>query len=570
MTDFTQENRLLRLATPLGADVLLPVALRGHEQLSCLFTFELELAAELGTRIPFDRILGQSVSLELRHTGESHRFFNGIVVAFGTCGRTLTFARYHATLAPKLWLLTKTRRSRVFQNLSTPDILRRVLEGYDVSFKLSVKYLKRTYCVQYQESDFAFISRLMEEDGITYRFLHTDSGHTMVLSDAVTAYPRIAADRDVILGNGPGRSRTAWQLCAWRATQCLSTRRFTVRDHSFHLPNDPLEATLECLQEVRVGRAAHRLIGAAKSEKPEVYEYPGGYAKWHDRPVSHDGTADTELGGLFEDRDRLLRLRVEAEEGAAMRIEGGGNCAPFTPGTIFELAEAGESSGQYLLTRVDHVARNGGWGSGETDVEQYENQFTCQTADICYRPERSTTRPIIPGVQTATVVGPSNANMFCDGYGRVKVQFPWDREGRHDAGSSCWLRVAQIWAGDGWGAFFWPRIGHEVVVAFENGDPDCPMIIGSVYNAANMPPYTMPARQDLGGIRSASSSGSAHQHFNSVVFNDEKGSEHLSIHSERNLSLNSECDKMIRAGRHKGERVPNSSILAVGSLPGAG
>jgi type VI secretion system secreted protein VgrG len=569
MTEFTQDNRLLRLTTPLGADMLLPVSLRGHEQLSCLFAFELELAAELGTRMPLDRLLGQAVSLALRQGGEASRYFNGIVVSFGACGRSLSFAQYRATVAPKIWLLTKTCRSRVFQDLSTPDILRRVLDGFDVAFKLSGKYLKRTYCVQYQETDFAFISRLMEEDGITYSFDHTAHGHTMVLSDAVTAYPRIAEDRGVTLGTAAGRARAEWQLADWRPTQRLCSGRYTLRDHSFHMPGDPLEATLDCLQEAKLGRTRYKLRGA-RVESPEVFEYPGGYAKRHDRPANHDGAAGTVLDGLFEDRDRLLRMRVEAEECAAMRIEGQGNCGAFTPGTIFELGEAGDASGHYLLTRVDHQARNGGWGSGEADVDHYENQFACQSAELCFRPARSTPRPSIPGVQTATVVGPSGTPMFCDGYGRVKVQFAWDREGKNDAHSSCWLRVAQIWAGDGWGAFFWPRIGHEVVVAFENGDPDCPLILGSVYNAANMPPYAMPSRQLWGGIRSASSSGSAHQHFNSVVFNDEKGSEHLSIHSERNLSLNSECDKMIRAGRHKGERVPNSSIFAVGTLPGAG
>jgi hypothetical protein len=178
---------------------------------------------------------------------------------------------------------------------------------------------------------------------------------------------------------------------------------------------------------------------------------------------------------------------------------------------------------------------------------------------------------VIAGIQTATVVGPSGEEIFCDKYGRVKVQFHWDREGKKDANSSCWLRVAQVWAGKGWGAFFWPRIGHEVVVVFEEGDPDQPLIIGSAYNAQNMPWFGLPANKQLGGFKSASERGTIRKNFNGLVFNDEKGQEHLSIHSERNLSLNSESDKMIHAGRHKGERVAIANVLTIGKLiPGGG
>jgi uncharacterized Zn-binding protein involved in type VI secretion len=201
----------------------------------------------------------------------------------------------------------------------------------------------------------------------------------------------------------------------------------------------------------------------------------------------------------------------------------------------------------------------------------YANNFTCIPVALPYRPQRLTRKPVIPGVQTATVVGPRGEEIFCDKYGRVKVQVHWDREGKKDANGSCWLRVAQVWAGKGWGAFFWPRIGHEVVVVFEEGNPDQPLIIGSVYNSENMPWFSLPVNKQLAGIKSASERGTAHKNYNGIVFNDEKGKEHLSIHSEHNLSLNSENDKMIHAGRHKGERVAIASALTVGKLiPGGG
>jgi type VI secretion system secreted protein VgrG len=179
-----------------------------------------------------------------------------------------------------------------------------------------------------------------------------------------------------------------------------------------------------------------------------------------------------------------------------------------------------------------------------------------------------TPRPAIAGMQTATVVGPAGEEIFVDKYGRVKVQFHWDREGKLNADSSCWLRVAQVWAGKGWGAFFWPRIGHEVVVIFEEGDPDQPLVIGSVYNAENMAPFKLPLRKKLGGIKSASVSGTSKENFNGIVFFDEKGHEHTSIHSERHMTLHAEFDTRTKVGRHRGERIPGASLLTVGRIPG--
>jgi type VI secretion system secreted protein VgrG len=198
----------------------------------------------------------------------------------------------------------------------------------------------------------------------------------------------------------------------------------------------------------------------------------------------------------------------------------------------------------------------------------YSNKFTCIPDALRYRPQRITPKPVISGMQTAVVVGPSGEEIFVDKYGRVKVQFHWDREGKMNADSSCWLRVAQVWAGKGWGAFFWPRIGHEVVVHFEEGDPDQPIITGSVYNSDNMPPFKLPLRKKTGGIKSASFTGSSKENFNGIVFFDEKGHEHTSIHSERHMTLNAEFDTRTKVGRHKGERVPGASLLTVGRIPG--
>ncbi|MBV8416708.1 MAG: type VI secretion system tip protein VgrG, partial [Verrucomicrobia bacterium] len=208
--------------------------------------------------------------------------------------------------------------------------------------------------------------------------------------------------------------------------------------------------------------------------------------------------------------------------------------------------------------------------SSQAEAFNYGNNFSCIPVALPYRPQRLTRKPVIAGIQTATVVGPQGEELFCDKYGRVKVQFHWDREGKMDANSSCWLRVAQVWAGKGWGAFFWPRIGHEVVVVFEEGDPDQPLIIGSVYNAQNMPPFVLPKSKKIGGFKSASVRGNAHKNFNGIIFVDTKDHEHLAIHSERHMVFNAEYDKEFWAGRNHGERVPGARTITVGGIPGGG
>ena len=244
------------------------------------------------------------------------------------------------------------------------------------------------------------------------------------------------------------------------------------------------------------------------------------------------------------------------------------DCGHFTAGHEFNLERHFDANDKYLLTRVEHNASQGDYRSDQTEAFSYENRFSYMPDSLLYRPQQTTPKPVIAGLQTAVVTGTPGEEILVDQYGRVKVQFHWDREGKMNAGSSCWLRVAQVWAGPGWGGFFWPRVGHEVVVVFEEGDPDKPMIVGSVYNANNMPPFTLPLRKKLGGIKSASLSGSSKENFNGIVFFDEKGHEHTSIHSERHMTLHAEFDTRMKVGRRRGERIPGASMLTVGRTPG--
>jgi len=565
MPKYVQMDRPLSVDTPLGKDVLLLTDFRGHEGISQLFSFQLELLAERGTDIRFDKILGESVTVELRMANGSTRYFNGLVKRFSQGVRDETFVKFRAEVVPKPWLLTKKVRSRVFQHLSVPDILRQVFAGLNVKYQISGTYQPRDYCVQYRESDFAFASRLMEEEGIYYFFQHSSGNDQMVVTDL--ANPTVEGQSSIIYEElFHGGTREDMRITNWEKSQELRSGEYTLWDHCFELPGNNLEATRKTADSVTVGTVTHKL-SVGGNDQLEIYDFPGGYAQRFDGVDSNGSPRPADLKLIFEDRDRTVRVRMEQEDAACLEIQGVGDCGNFSAGFKFTLERHFDADGQYLLTQVGHEARMSGYRSEETQAFHYENHFTCIPAGLRYRPQRLTPRPKIAGMQTATVVGPTGSEVFVDKYGRVKVQFHWDREGKKNAGSSCWLRVAQAWAGKGWGAFFWPRIGHEVVVTFEEGDPDQPLIIGSVYNAENMPPYELPKKRQLTGFKSASYRGKPFENFNGVIFNDDQGHEHLALHSERSMSFNTEYDKMHHAGRHSGDRVSSAKVSTCGNLP---
>jgi type VI secretion system secreted protein VgrG len=573
MPSYSQAGRSLRITTPLGEDVLLLVGFRGASSISQLFRFELDLLAEVNTNIKFEDILGHSVTVELHLANDETCYFNGILKRFSQGLSDDIFTTYHAEVVPKPWLLTKTVQSRIFQNMSVPDILNRVLTGCDFTLELSGEYYPRNYCVQYRESDFDFASRLMEDEGIYYFFQHTESAHKMVVSDAPTTHPELPLQSTIIFEQVHSGVQQDMRVRTWEKAQELRSAKYTVRDYCFEMPTGNLQETNPTVDQVKVGAVTHKLNLAGN--QVEIYEYPGGYAKRYDAVDSSGSAYAQGLTQMVDDRSRIVRVRMEEEECAALEITGGGDCGNFAPGYTFKLQGHPNGDGEYLLTRVEHNARQSGYRTGEKDEFSYDNRFVCIPTGLTYRPPRVTPKPVIEGVQTATVTGPpgqssSGQSPFVDQYGRIKVHFHWDRQGQMNSNSSCWLRVGQIWAGNQWGAFFWPRAGQEVIVAFEDGDPDRPIVVGSVYNAANMPPYALPANSALGGIRSASVGGNSGQNFNGVVFNDTLGKEHLSLHSENNMSLNAEKDKQFHGGGNKGERIYGYSVHTVGAGSGSG
>ena len=569
MPEYTQAERPLAITTPLGKDVLLLTAIRGREAVSHLFSFQVELLAELTSEIAFDQLLGKNATVEMRLEDGTTRYFNGIVKQLSQGSRDQTFVRFRAEIVPQLWLLGKRVRNRIFQHLGIPDILRQVFAGLNVNYELTATYYPRDYCVQYRESDFDFASRLMEDEGIYYFFKHSDGSHQMIVTDVPARHPTVEGQSSVIYEEMTGDVREEMRISAWEKTQELRSGQYTMWDHCFEMPTNHFEAKTKPVDSIPVGQVTHKLqVGG--NDQLEIYEAPGGYAQRFDGIDRQGSPRAADLQHIFADRDRTVKIRMDEEQARSLQIKAESDCGNFSAGYQFTLQKHFDADGAYLLTAVEHEARQSGYRSGEPPAFHYQNRFECIPAALNYRPQRETRKPLIAGNQTATVVGPQGQEIFCDKYGRIKVQFHWDREGKKDGDSSCWVRVGQVWAGKRWGAFFWPRVGHEVVVAFEEGDPDQPIVIGNVYNAENMPPLPLPAANMFAGVKSASFRGKAGENYNSVVFVDQKGQEHLALHSERHMILNAEYDIDTRTGRHRTERVSGTRMFTCGSVPGTG
>ena len=535
MPNYTQVNRPLAVATPLGDDVMLLVGLSGHEAISSLFTFHLDLLAENDADIAFDKVLGERVLVSLRLSNDKPRYFNGICNRISQGHRDQDFTYYRMEVVPQLWFLTRRAQSRIFQHISVPDILKKVLAGIDVSFELRGTFQPRDFCVQYRETDFNFVSRLMEEEGIYYFFKHTADGHQMVLANTPQSHPDMPEMNKLIYEEIAGGVRDEMRIHRWEKVQELRSGKYTLWDHCFELPHKHLEAEEPILPNVQVGKVQHKLQ-VGNNDKLEIYDYPGAYAQRFDGIDKGGGEQSGELQKIFEDNKRVVKIRMQQEALPSVVIQAAGNCRNLVSGHKFTLERHFNANGQYVLTGVSHSARlTGDYRSGDSSFD-YENNFTCIPLAVPYRPLMTTPRPVVQGTQTAVVVGPPGEEIFVDKYGRVKVQFHWDRESKANADSSCWVRVAQNMAGIRWGSAFWPRIGHEVVVDFLEGDPDQPIIVGSVYNASEMPPYKLPDEKTKTVIfKSNSSKGGGG--YNEFRVEDKKGKEQIFINAERNKDI---------------------------------
>jgi type VI secretion system secreted protein VgrG len=565
MATYQQVLSPLAVATPLGPDDLLLVGFSGHEAISHLFSFQLDLVAENQKTIAFDKVLGQNITVRLAVTDDEERFFNGMCNRFSQGSRDDTFTSYRMEIVPQFWLLTRRAQSRIFQRMSVPDILKKVLEGLDVTYEIQGTFEKRDYCVQYRETDFNFASRLMEEEGIYYFFKHTNGSHKLVLANTPQSHPDLPGNSTIIYEELGGGNRADQRIFGWEKVQELRSGKVTLWDHCFELPHKHLEADKTILDTVSAGEVTHKLkVGG--NDKLELYDYPGEYAQRFDGIDRGGGEQPAEIQKIYTDNKRTVGLRMEEEALPSLVIQADSNVREVVTGYKFTLDRHFNADGDYVITSASHTASASDYRSNGSGGFEYSNHFTCIPFALPYRPARTTPKPFVQGTQTAVVVGPKGEEIFTDKYGRVKVQFHWDRQGKYDADSSCWVRVAQQWAGKRWGSSFWPRIGQEVIVAFQEGDPDQPIIVGNVYNADQQPPYLgssqhpspdskHPNDNKLTGVKSNSTTGGVG--FNEWRFDDTKGKEQVFIHAERNMDTRVKNDSM--------ERVIGNRHLIVGS-----
>ena len=550
------------MKTPLGKDFLLLKKLSGSEAISSLFQFNLEMISEQRTSLQFDKILGQPITVEIDLTGGNKRYINGIANRFARGARGIDYTSYSMEVVPKLWLLTRKRQSRIFQHVSVPNILKEVFEGLEVAFEIQGKFEQRDYCVQYRESDFEFVSRLMEEEGIYYYFKHTADNHKMVVANTPQSHETMPVDDKLIYEEVFGGTRAEERITGWNKTQELRSGKVTLRDHCFELPHKHLEAEKLVLESVKIGTISQKLkVGG--NDKLEIYDYPGAYAQRFDG--IEIGGAEKQLGvdKIFEDNKRTADIRMEQETVAGIEIQAESDYMGIVAGHKFTLNRHFTDDGMYVVTSVHiHCAQEYVPGSDSPPFEA-SNEFTCIPFELPFRPLQVTPQPIIHGTQTAVVVGPLGEEIFTDKYSRVKVQFHWDRDGKYDMESSCWIRVATYWAGGNWGGIHIPRIGQEVVVAFEEGDPDRPIVVGSVFNLQLMPPYELPANKTQSGIRTRTVKGGKKDN-NEIRFEDKQGTEHIFIHAQKDLEMRVENDRTELNERDYGCTVNRDRVDKVG------
>lgn len=503
---YTQDGRPLRIDTPLGKDKLLLHAVHGAEEVSTPFHFSLECYSD-DRGLSADALIGKGVTMVIVDGVGVEHYTHGLVRRFVQQGTAQQLVAYSAEIVPWFWFLSLNQDSRIFQKLTALEILAQVFDkspGANYRISCSKSYPKRDYCVQYRESAFHFASRLMEEEGIFYFFEHAKGSHSMVLADSPSAAKSCGKARYTA-------TRESWQdagvVVAFDAEVAVQTGKVTLRDYDYLKPAVTLEE--------KTG-----------GNPWEHYDYPGGFIE-------------------KSDGDRLARVRLESAESLQRVVRGSSTCPQFHSGFKWTLEEhyRKDLNADYLLLGVRTDVQAGDYTSWDEGGFAYRNEFVAIPATAPYHPPRITLRSRVEGSQTAVVVGKAGEEIWVDKYGRVKIQFHWDREGKKDENSSCWVRVASTWAGKSWGAIQLPRIGEEVIVDFLEGNPDQPIITGRVYNADRMQPYKLPDHQTQSGLLTRSSKGGGAANASELRFEDKKGSEEVFLHAEKDFNIEVENNR---------------------------
>ncbi|TFW33901.1 type VI secretion system Vgr family protein [Massilia horti] len=528
-------SRILEINTPLGAENTLLTAMTGTESLGVLPEYRLTLVSKRGNLTAAD-LLGKNVTAGVELPGRQEmRYFNGYITHFSEAGTsaatwfegTPVAHQYELTMHPWLWFLTRRANFRIFQNKTVPQIVQEVCGEYpfaQLELKLSGTYAVWEYCCQYRESDFNFVLRLLEQEGIYFSFKHENGKHTMVLFDdngrhtPRDGYAEIAYDVD-----GTGYEQRE-HITMWSASRSVQPGRYTLNDFDFKKPDVSLISTL--------GKALpHDMSGF------ELFDFPGEYE-------------------TVSEGSRYAQVRLEEMHARHEVFMAAGSVRGIESGCKFKLANHPDESfnREYLITTARFTIINNQASSSGGAGGQFHCTFEALDLRTQFRPPRVTPRPAVQGPQTAIVVGPPGEEIHVDEHGRVKLQFQWDRYNQADDKSSCWVRVSQPWSGKGWGALFLPRVGHEVIVQFIDGDPDHPIVVGRVHNGQSIPPWSMKDQKTRSGFRTRTEKGGA-SNFNELSFDDKKGAEEIYLHAERN--------HVLRVKNNRVEEIGNESHLTV-------
>ncbi|WP_320041748.1 type VI secretion system tip protein TssI/VgrG [uncultured Desulfobacter sp.] len=533
-----QTNRHVELITPLGEDVLLFSRMSGTEELGRLFQFDLELLSKKPD-IKFEDLLGQNVTIRLDLPDRKNRYFNGFVTRFNQSDVNTEedYTPYSATISPWFWFLTRTADCRIFQNKTVPDIIKEIFRDHgftDFEDKLTGTYRNWEYCVQYRETDFNFVSRLMEQEGIYYFFKHEENKHMLVLADDISAHT-VFPDYEEIPYYPPdsGLRREKEHIHDWNISQEVKPGVYALNEFNFKKPR----ANMEVKAAVSRDHVRSNL---------EIFDYPGEYEE------ANDG-------------ESYVRARIEEIHAQYEQISGQTNARGFCVGHLFKLSgyPRKDQNREYLVESAAYEIESNAYDTSGPSGETYFSSFTVLESKTPFRPARITPKPVVQGPQTAIVVGNPGEEITTEEYGQVKIQFHWDRYGKKDINSSCWVRVSHPWAGKNWGSVAIPRYGQEVIVEFLEGDPDHPIITGRVYNKDTMPPYELPGSGMVSGLKSNSTPGGGG--YNEISMDDTKGKEGITIHGQHNMDTTVENDQSNTIHNDRTTTVDVNDTESVGS-----
>lgn len=527
----TQDNQYFKVSTPLGKDKLIFRHLQGNEKLSELFEYTVEAISEINN-LAFDNIVGKPVGVTLEFTNSYKRYIHGIATAFTQAKSDKTpdaethLTVYHITLRPWFWFLTLTKNCQIFQNMSTPEIIKAIFKELGFSdFKDSLKgtYTKREYCVQYDETAFSFVCRLMEDDGIFYFFEHTESKHTLVLADDLSVHQNVIGYNKIRFWEIYESSNPEDVIHKCFMSQQTLPAKYAIDDYHFETPSTDLKTE----------------VTGKSTSKMRIYEYQ-----------SYQGGIDTTSAA-----DKVANTRIQSFEWQKKILFGESYCIGFGAGGKFTLEKhpRKDINAEYIIYSLSISA----------SLTEYSNSFQAIPATVQFRPIVSTPKPRIAGLQTAVVTGPKGEEIYTDKYGRIKVQFHWDQKGKKDEQTTCFIRVNQSWAGKAWGRLFLPRIGQEVLVSFVNGDPDRPLVIGSVYNAEQTVPYALPANKTKSTLKTRSSLKGGTEDFNEIFFEDKKGEELFYQHAQKDMTIMVEHDRQKTVGNDEINKIKKNRTTTI-------